>query len=318
MGCFGCSAPDTESAGPNTASISQAATLSSLDNPDATYGVGSVITLNGSGFGSEQGAASWVAFNSPGSTDILTVVTWTDSKIEVELSSTSYGSDSLELTIDGARVASVPITVRAACPADSAFRKALPLGDTADGYSVIRTVDCGFVVAGRVKLPNRTDYDAFLLKTDADGNIATDEGGAPLWPQYYGASCANSVAAIAAGDGHTCVLSLEGEVSCWGIDDDSSVDTGQTDVPPDLSGVTVLAAGNYNNCIGTDSGVSCWGADDYGQSSPPSDLQAVTELSLGIYHSCAIADGAVRAGASTTHRAANQTISDRSATPLRT
>ncbi len=70
---------------------------------------------------------------------------------------------------------------------------------------------------------------------------------------------------VAAGSDHTCGLSAEGEVYCWGRNGDGQlgIDVGmaaQATDPVELTDVVDIAAGNDHTCAATASGdVYCWG-----------------------------------------------------------
>ena len=74
--------------------------------------------------------------------------------------------------------------------------------------------------------------------------------------------------AAAMGYQHTCVLTNNGAVRCWGQDI-----SGQTNVPADLGPATALTAREQHTCARTTNGaVRCWGSNVYSQSTVPSDL----------------------------------------------
>ena len=122
------------------------------------------------------------------------------------------------------------------------------------------------------------------------------------------------VAAISAGEDHTCALTTAGAVKCWGYNGDGELgDNSTTDrlTPVDVvslgSGVAAISAGAAHTCaLTTTSGVKCWGYNVLGQlgnnggaNSPiPVDVvslgSTVAAIGAGANHTCALtAAGAV-------------------------
>lgn len=121
---------------------------------------------------------------------------------------------------------------------------------------------------------------------------------------------AGAVAALVAGDSHTCALVQPGGVKCWGANSAGQLGDGTT-MPSAFpvavaglsSGVVALTAGAEHSCALLQSGgVKCWGANLVGQLGDGSQLNRATPvdvlgLSSGVIaldaggaHSCAVTD----------------------------
>jgi alpha-tubulin suppressor-like RCC1 family protein len=123
---------------------------------------------------------------------------------------------------------------------------------------------------------------------------------------------AGDVAALGAGESHTCALTPGGGVECWG--ENTSGQLGNGTNTPSLapvavsglgSGVAAVAVGGNHGCaLTTGGGVSCWGANPNGQlgdgtTTPSSVPVPVTGLAGGVAaiaaakgnHSCALTTG---------------------------
>jgi alpha-tubulin suppressor-like RCC1 family protein len=117
-------------------------------------------------------------------------------------------------------------------------------------------------------------------------------------------------AAVTTGSTHSCALTSEGEVYCWGENASGQVGTGKrgSSIMParlaDTLGFTALSAGGDATCgVRRDGAVSCWGsnaAGQFGTAAPtesPTPVPAVPGLtlaaiSLGRTHACGLqADG---------------------------
>ena len=128
--------------------------------------------------------------------------------------------------------------------------------------------------------------DAFkdAQKQAASINVAVDGAVAgavppPAGPDRY----AEPFSLVAAGAIHTCALSDDDTVACWGDNEH-----GQTDPPS--GAFDAVSAGRSHSCgLRTNGTLACWGLNDRGQASPPagSVFRGVTS---GAGHSCALRD----------------------------
>lgn len=120
----------------------------------------------------------------------------------------------------------------------------------------------------------------------------------------------SGVAAISAGNRHTCALTTGGGVKCWGNNMANQLSRHSNpvlfsavplDIEPLTSGVIAISAGRDHNCALTSSGViRCWGDNTYGQVGvrafqggqyPPWQvtLNATgAAISAGSWHTCAL------------------------------
>ncbi len=114
------------------------------------------------------------------------------------------------------------------------------------------------------------------------------------------------VASVAAGGmGHTCALTEQGSVKCWGPNYRGELGDGTTEyraAPVDVVGlnekVVAIAAGGTASCAITElGGVKCWGGWDSRNASSEAvdvpDLTGVEAISVGNHQACAVVDGGV-------------------------
>jgi len=126
---------------------------------------------------------------------------------------------------------------------------------------------------------------------------------------------ASGMATVAAGETHSCALTVAGGVRCWGANSFGQLGDGTTTsslTPVTVSGlesgIVAVVAGEYHTCALTTGGAGrCWGYNYFGQlgdgtTTPSPTPVAVSGLGTGIvavaagkYHTCAVtAGGAVR------------------------
>ena len=122
----------------------------------------------------------------------------------------------------------------------------------------------------------------------------------------------SGVAGISTGEDHTCAVTIEGGVKCWGyngygqLGDGTMVDKpAPTDVVGLGTGVAGVSARGYHSCALTATGeVKCWGANGHGEVgnglTSPSQTTAVSVAGLsgvaagvaaGETHGCAVSEG---------------------------
>ncbi|MFN8489074.1 MAG: cohesin domain-containing protein [Caldilineaceae bacterium] len=121
--------------------------------------------------------------------------------------------------------------------------------------------------------------------------------------------------ALSAGHDHTCSLTTNGGVKCWGWNYDDGTDYGLGDgspgakeTPVDVngltSGVTAISVGYAHSCAAlTSGGAKCWGANYYGQLGDGTTdnkltpvnvsglISGVLAISVGNAHACALTTG---------------------------
>jgi alpha-tubulin suppressor-like RCC1 family protein len=120
-----------------------------------------------------------------------------------------------------------------------------------------------------------------------------------------------NIAAIAAGEAHSCALTVGGGVKCWGRNRNGQLGDGTTEdrsTPVDVVGLTggveAIAVGQSHTCaLMTEGGVKCWGANYSGQlgdgttenRNTPADVVGLTgeveAMTAGGSHTCALMVG---------------------------
>lgn len=109
--------------------------------------------------------------------------------------------------------------------------------------------------------------------------------------------------AITAGIGHTCAITPEGGVRCWGNNDYGQLGDGTntgSNVPVNVIGIqggTTIVAGGNHTCVLSGGEVWCWGQNSYGQlgdgtrtdrNKPVKVLSNVVDITAGLDYTCAI------------------------------
>ena len=175
------------------------------------------------------------------------------------------------------------------------------------GVSLGQNHSCGLTTTGGVKCWGRNDNGRLGDNTNVQRSIPVDvldnAGVAPL----------ANVAALSAGDNHTCALTNAGVVKCWGFNDNGQLGNGTltdsfrpvdvTGLPP---GVNEIGSGGGFTCARNGGQVRCWGDNFVGtlgngsvtDSSVPVlvlDVTNAVQMGVGYNHACVTTSaGAVR------------------------
>jgi alpha-tubulin suppressor-like RCC1 family protein len=159
---------------------------------------------------------------------------------------------------------------------------------------------CALTSSGEVKCWGQNEYGQLGDGTTTNSSIPVDVVG-----------LSNGIVAITAGGSHSCALTSEEVVMCWGWNSNGQLgNQSDTDssVPVKIiglsSGVISLSAGDMHTCaLTSDGGVKCWGYNHFGQlgdgtstaSNVPVDVNGlsgqVIAISLGSGYTCALITG---------------------------
>ncbi|MCH8850048.1 MAG: RCC1 repeat-containing protein, partial [Chloroflexi bacterium] len=148
------------------------------------------------------------------------------------------------------------------------------LSDAVTAASLGDAHTCALTTAGNVLCWG--DNDAGQLGDGTSGGIRATP---------VAVSGLEGAVSVAAGFLHTCALTTEGGVKCWGSNFFGQLGTGggaaESALPVDVSGLTsgvaAIAAGGYHTCAVTlAGGVVCWGRNDHGQLGDGADSPAAS------------------------------------------
>ncbi len=153
---------------------------------------------------------------------------------------------------------------------------------------------------------------------NADGQLGTADELDIKQPLATPTSKETSYARLAVGDGHTCGISVAGEIWCWGHNVSGQLGNGQRAVKSSntaskvvdaegmpFKGAIQIAAGERNTCaIREDRSVWCWGSGSSGQLGTGTranslvpvkvELDGVVSIGVGAAHACSLrGDGMV-------------------------
>ena len=178
---------------------------------------------------------------------------------------------------------------------------------SAGGEHTCAVSSAGGVVCWGKGADGRLGNDA---STDSDHPVAVVDGDSST-------TALTGIVQMSVGDGHTCAVTIGGEVKCWGkgtwgqlgngsSNKDHPVSVRASSMPSQgsLTGIIQVSVGNEHSCALTlGGGVKCWGIRINGQtgisiaisgSSFPnnvSQLSDIVQISAGGNHTCALASG---------------------------
>ena len=125
----------------------------------------------------------------------------------------------------------------------------------------------------------------------------------------------SGVVAVTTGWKHSCAVTIEGALKCWGWNDGGQLGDGTTlnsTIPIDVDGlsggIAAVSAGRQHSCaLTTSGGLKCWGLSDGGQLGDGTDDQrtspvgvagldsGIAGVSAGLLHTCAVtSEGSIK------------------------
>ena len=183
-----------------------------------------------------------------------------------------------------------------------ALRAGGPPASAAGATAVSASLDhtCAVTAAGGAKCWGSNNFGQLGDGTIMPRTVPVDVSG-----------LTSGVAAISAGEYHTCALLTSGGVKCWGgnfkgqLGDGTMLDShAPVDVMTLSSGVTAIAAGGNHTCARTSAGgAKCWGDNvdaqlgdgTFADRLTPTDVSGLTvgvaTVAAGRYHTCALTTG---------------------------
>ena len=183
--------------------------------------------------------------------------------------------------------------------------------------------NCALTTNGNVKCWGGDNDDSLIL---GNGEVNNSSTPVDVHTSSEDHNPLGSIAAISSGNSHTCALTTDENVKCWGVGGSGRLGNGATGnalTPVDvhtssedhnpLGGITSISSGGWHTCaLTTDRNVKCWGAgsgrlgngatgnaltpvDVHTSSEDHNPLGGITSISSGGWHTCALTtDGNVK------------------------
>lgn len=151
-------------------------------------------------------------------------------------------------------------------------------GIQASGEEFGGTITCwGFNQKGQAAPPQGTFIQVSCGNFHSCG-LTIDEEVKCWGAAGVGRSVEGSFLQVSAGGFHTCAVKKTGEIECWGKDYDGQV----SGVPPGT--FVQVSCGKSHSCgIKSDGTVQCWGSNNWGETQAPEGHQ-FTQISASIWH----------------------------------